>query len=62
MSSNPIRRIAALVVAIIIPFGAAAPSAHASTWWHAPHANVVTSDDHTGPGFTHYAPARSSWS
>jgi hypothetical protein len=60
MSSKLIRRIAALVVASVIPFGAAASSAHAATWSPAPQ--VVTADQDSGIGFTAFAPARSSWS
>jgi hypothetical protein len=60
MSSKLIRRIAALVVAVVVPFGATASSAHAATWSPAPQ--VVTTDDAAGIGFTAFAPARSSWS
>jgi hypothetical protein len=63
MSSNLIRRIAAIVVATVIPFGAAATSAHASTWSPAPHEYVVTGDDGGGSvGFTPIGLWRSSWS
>jgi hypothetical protein len=59
MSSKLIRRIAALVVAVLIPFGATASSAHAAT--STPY--VVTAGDNDGAiGFTPYAPYRSSWS
>jgi hypothetical protein len=60
MSSTLIRRIAALVVATVIPLGAGASSAHAAPWSPAPQ--VVTADDDAGIGFTAFAPARSSWS
>ena len=62
MSSNLIRRIAAVLAAAVIPFGAAASSAHAASWSPQPQANVVTADDDAGIGFTAFAPARSSWS
>ena len=62
MSSNLIRRIAAVLVTAVIPCGAAASSAHAASWSPQPQASVVTADDGAGPGFTAYAPARSSWS
>jgi hypothetical protein len=60
MSSKLIRRIAALAVAVLIPFGATASSAHGATWSPAPHASVVTADD--GVGFTTFSLSRSSWS
>jgi hypothetical protein len=61
MSSNLIRRIAAVLVATVIPFGAAASSAHAASWSPQPQASVVTADD-AGVGFTTFSPGRSSWS
>ena len=51
MSSNLIRRIAAIVVAVVIPLGATASSAHAASWSHHSQARVVT-----------YSLDRSSWS
>ncbi len=62
MSSKLIRRIAAIAVAAIIPFGAAASSAHAADWSQAPQANVSVSDDDSGVDFTPIGPGRSSWS
>ena len=62
MSSNLIRRIAAVLVATVIPFGAAASSAHAASWWSQPQAHVVTADDDAGVGFTTFSLSRSSWS
>jgi hypothetical protein len=62
MSSTLIRRIAAVVVAAVVPFGAAASSAHASTWSPAPQAHVLVSDDDGGVDFTPIGPWRSSWS
>lgn len=63
MSSTLIRRIAALLVATVIPFGAAASSAHASTFSPAPQAHVlVAGDDDGGADFTPIGPWRSSWS
>ena len=63
LSSNLIRRIAAVLVATVIPCGAAASSAHAASWSPQPQAYVVTAgDDDAGIGFTAFAPARSSWS
>jgi hypothetical protein len=59
MSSKLITRIAALVVAVTIPLGATASSAHAATT--SPY--VVTGGDNDGAiGFTAYSPYRSSWS
>jgi hypothetical protein len=64
MSSTLIRRIAAVFVAVAIPFGATASSAHAADWSPAPQAHVVTADDGNdrGIGFTPHALFRSSWS
>jgi len=63
MSSTLIRRIAAVFVAVALPFGAAASSAHAADWSPAPHVYVATAGDNdSGVGFTTYAPCRSSWS
>jgi hypothetical protein len=62
MSSHLIRRIAAVLVATVIPFGAAASSAHAASWSPQPQANMVPAGDDAGIGFTAFAPARSSWS
>jgi hypothetical protein len=64
MSSTLIRRIAAIFVAVAIPFGATASSAHAADWSPAPHAHVVVvgDDNDSGPGFTPHALFRSSWS
>jgi hypothetical protein len=63
MSSKLTRRIAALVVAVLIPFGASASSAHAATFSPASSTYVVTAGDNDGGiGFTPYAPYRSSWS
>jgi hypothetical protein len=61
MSSKLIRRIAALVVAAVIPFGAAAPSALADTSPPAPQSFTVTVDGHGVGGIT-YGLFRSSWS
>jgi hypothetical protein len=49
-------------VATVIPFGAAASSAHAASWSPQPQANVVTAGDGAGVGFTTYSLGRSSWS
>jgi hypothetical protein len=62
MSSKLIRRIAALVVAVLIPFGAAAPSAHAADLSPAPQTQVSTGDDGGAVGFSAYSLWRSSWS
>jgi hypothetical protein len=62
MSSNLIRHIAAVLVATVMPFGAAASSAHAAAWSPQPQANAVTADDGAGVGFTTYSLGRSSWS
>jgi hypothetical protein len=62
MSSKLIRRIAALVVAVLLPLGAAAPSAHAADWSPAPQTQVFAGNDGGGVGFTTYSLWRSSWS
>jgi hypothetical protein len=66
MSSNLIRRIAAVLVATVIPFGAAASSAHAAAWspqaQAQAQASVVSAGDDAGVGFTTYSLGRSSWS
>jgi hypothetical protein len=63
MSSTLTRRIAALVVAVLIPLGATASSAHAADWSPAPQSHVAVAGDDDGTvGFTPYAPYRSSWS
>jgi len=62
MSLTIIRRLAAIAVAAVIPFGAAASSAHAATW-PPQNAQVVTiTDDDSGVGFATYSANRSSWS
>jgi hypothetical protein len=61
MSLNLIRRLAAIAVTAVIPFGAAASSAHAACWTPQ-NASVVTVADDSGTGFTTFAPSRSSWS
>jgi hypothetical protein len=62
MSSKLIRRIAAIAVAVLIPFGAAAPSAHAADLSPAPQTQVFASDDGGAVGFSTYSLWRSSWS
>ena len=62
MSSNLIRRITVVLVAAVIPFGAAASSAHASELSPQAHPYVFTADEHAGVGFPTYSPDRSSWS
>ena len=62
MSLTIIRRLAVIAVAAVIPFGAAASSAHAATW-NPDNAQVVTvTDDDAGVGFATFSPSRSSWS
>jgi hypothetical protein len=62
MSLTMIRRLAAIAVAIVIPFGAAASSAHAADF-NPDNAQVVTfTDDDSSVLFTPYTPNRSSWS
>jgi hypothetical protein len=62
MSLNLIRRLAAIAVAVVIPFGAATSSAHAATWTPQTASVVTVTDDGSGVGFTTFAPSRSSWS
>jgi hypothetical protein len=65
MSLTLIRRLAATLVAVVIPFGAAASSAHAATWTSGHDTPVVTvtvTDDDSGVGFTTFSLSRSSWS
>jgi hypothetical protein len=59
MSSTLIRRIAALVVAVLIPFGASASSAHAADWSPTPQTHVSVSD---ADGCVTFSLGRSSWS
>ena len=59
MSSTLIRRIAALLVATVIPLGAAAADAHADTW--SPQARVITAGD-GDTAFVAFSFDRSSWS
>jgi hypothetical protein len=62
MSLTIIRRLAAIAVTAVIPFGAAASSAHAATW-NPDNAQVVTvTDDDAGVGFATFSANRSSWS
>jgi hypothetical protein len=46
----------------VIPLGAAALSAHAAAWSPQAQANVVTTGDDAGVGFTTFSLGRSSWS
>ena len=62
MSLTIIRRLAAIAVTAVIPFGAAASSAHAATWSPGNAQVVTVTDDDAGVGFVTYAPNRSSWS
>ena len=62
MSLTIIRRLAAIAVTAVIPFGAAASSAHAATWTPQDAQVVTVTDDDSGAGFTAFAPSRSSWS
>jgi hypothetical protein len=62
MSSNLIRRITVVLVATVIPFGAAASSARASEWSPQPHPYVFTADRDAGIGFHTFSLDRSSWS
>ena len=62
MSLTPIRRLAAIAVAVVIPFGAATSSAHAAGWTSQTASVVTVADDDSGAGFTTFAPSRSSWS
>jgi hypothetical protein len=62
MSSKLFRRIAAVVVALLIPFGAAASSAHAADVSPAPQVQTVASGDVGTVSFSAHALFRSSWS
>ena len=63
MSLILIRRLAAIAVTAVIPFGAAASSAHAATWTpQTAQVVTVTDDDDSGVGFTAVSLSRSSWS
>ena len=64
MSLTIIRRLAAIAVAAVIPFGAAASSAHAATWTpqNAQVVTVTVTDGDGGIGSATYSANRSSWS
>jgi hypothetical protein len=62
MSLTLIRRLAAIAVAVVIPFGAAASSAHAASWTPRSSPLVTVADDDSGVGFTTFSLSRSSWS
>ena len=63
MSLTLTRRLAAIAVAVVIPFGAAASTAHAAAWTpQTAQVVTVSDDDDSGVGFTAYGLTRSSWS
>jgi hypothetical protein len=61
MSLTLIRRLAAIAVAAVIPFGAATSSAHAATWSYDKAQVVTVTDDDAGAGSV-FSLSRSSWS